>query len=316
MVTICSLPPEIQLTILNYCDFFSVLQLRQVSKYYRWLAEHNLSHRSHLDVTCDYLAIFRDCKQRGLALLNEQNDYEAVCDKISTFISLYMPTLRELSLRHCSVVLTLAGLVQLASAAPRLYQLDLSQICNKPFFEADAVLGLQYFRQLKVLVMDGFVIHQKITGKGCSHILEVPPIRHMRHLQALVLNGPYDTLARVLYSLCEGHYNLHKLKRISLGVRYSTAKYPELLVWFLMTHRSLCFVHIWNALFATNDQLKRFYTALISLPELTELYLESCELCDRIDPPIEVQFLKSITLRGIHCNGLVRSMRYDPNSNR
>lgn len=83
-----------------------------MSKYYRWLSEHNLCHRSHLDVTCDYLAIFRDYKQRGFALLNEQNDYEAVFDKISTFIYLYMPALRELSLRHCSVVLTLTGLVQ------------------------------------------------------------------------------------------------------------------------------------------------------------------------------------------------------------
>lgn len=59
-----------------------------------------------------------------------------------------------------------------------------------------------------------------------------------------------------------------------------------------------------------------FFSALISLPKLTELYLESCELCDRIDSSVEVQFLKSITLRGIHCSGLVRSMRYDPDSNR
>lgn len=55
--------------------------------------------------------------------------------------------------------------LQLASAAPKLYRLDLSQICNKPFFETDAVLALQYFRQLKVLIMDGFVI-QKTAGKG------------------------------------------------------------------------------------------------------------------------------------------------------
>uniref|UniRef100_A0A0R3RFD4 F-box domain-containing protein n=1 Tax=Elaeophora elaphi TaxID=1147741 RepID=A0A0R3RFD4_9BILA len=315
MMSICSLPPEIQLTILNYCDFFSLLQLRQVSKYYKWLAEHNLCHRNHLDVSCDYLAIFRDCKWKDHALLNEENDYEAVFDKIFAFINLYMPSLRELSLRHCPVVLTLAGLIQLSSAAPKLNQLDLSQTCNKPKFGTDAVLALQYFRQLKVLIMDGFVI-QKTAGKGCSHRLEVPPLRHMQHLETLVLNCPYDTLARILHSLCESHCKLYRLKHIRLGVRYSTAKYPELLIWFLLTHRSLCFVHIWNALFATNDQLKRFYTALISLPKLTELYLESCELCDRIDSSIEVQFLKSITLRGIHWNGLVRSMRYDPDGSR
>ncbi|VDO17263.1 unnamed protein product [Brugia timori] len=43
--------------------------------------------------------------------------------------------------------------------------------------------------------------------------------------------------------------------------------------------------------------------------------MESCELCDRIDSSIEVQFLKSITLRGIRWNGLVRSMRYNPDGN-
>ncbi|OZC08311.1 F-box domain protein [Onchocerca flexuosa] len=315
MLSICSLPPEIQLTVLNYCDFFSLLQLRQVSKYYKWLAEYNLCHRKHLDVTGDYLAILRNCKWKSFALLNEQNDYDAVFDKIFTFISHYMPALRDLSLRHCSVVLTMTGLIQLASATPNLYRLDLSQAYNKPSFETDAILALQYFRQLKVLVMDGFVI-QKTTDSGCSYRLEMPPFRYMQHLETLVLNCPYDTLARILYSLCETHCILYKLKHISLGVKYSTAKYPELLIWFLLKYRSLCFVHIWNALFATNDQLKRFYAALISLPKLNELYLENCELCDRIDSSIEVQFLKSITLRGIRWNGLVRSMRYDPDSNR
>ncbi|CAG9533416.1 unnamed protein product [Cercopithifilaria johnstoni] len=214
MVLICSLPPEIQLAILNYCDFFALLQLRQVSKYYKWLAEHNLCHRNHLDVTGDYLAIFRDYKQKGFARLNEQNDYEAVFNKIFVFINLYMPALRELSLRHCSVVLTLKGLIQLASAAQNLYRLDLSQTCNKPFFEADAILALQYFRQLKILIMDGLVI-QKTAGKGCSHRLEMPPLHYMQHLETLVLNCPYDTLVRILYSLCESHCNLHKLKHIS-----------------------------------------------------------------------------------------------------
>ncbi|EFO18619.2 hypothetical protein LOAG_09875 [Loa loa] len=214
MISIDSLPPEIHLTVLNYCDFFSLLQLRQVSKYYKWLAEYNLCYRSHLDVVGDYLAIFNKYKRQHFALLNEQNDCDAVFDKIFTFINLYMPSLRDLSLRHCSVVLTLAGLIQLASVVPRLYRLDLSQSCNKPRFETDAILALQYFRQLKVLIMDGFVI-QKSAGKGCSHRLEVPPLRHMEHLETLVLNCPYDTLAKILYSLCESHCHLYKLKHIS-----------------------------------------------------------------------------------------------------
>ncbi|KAM3728048.1 putative E3 ubiquitin ligase complex SCF subunit sconB [Dirofilaria immitis] len=315
MLTICSLPPEIQFALLNYCDFFSLLQLRQVSKYYKCLAEHNLSHRNHLDVAYDYLAIFRNCKWKNLTPLNDQNDNDAIFNKILTFVGLYMPSLQDLSLRHCSIILTLAGLIQLASTIPNLYRLDLSQVSNKPFFETDAILALQYFRQLKILVMDGFVI-QKSAGKGCSHRLEVLPLRYMQHLETLVLNCPYDTLTRILCSLFESHCILNKLKHINFGVKYSTAKYPELLIWFLLKHRSLCFVHICNALFTTNDQLKRFYGALISLPNLNELYLESCELCDRIDLSIEIQFLKSITLRGIHWNGLVRSMRYDPDSNR
>ncbi|KAK6114133.1 F-box domain family protein [Brugia pahangi] len=310
-MSINCLPSEIQLIILNYCDFFSLLQLRQVSKYHKWLVEYNLCYRNHLDIVSDYLTIFYNCKWSNF---NKQNVCDAIFDKIFSFINLYMPGLRDLSFRHCSIVLTLTGLIQLASATPRLYRLDLSQTCNKPFFETDAILALQYFRQLKILIMDGFM-SQKTIGKGCSYRLEVPPIRFMQHLEMLVLNCPYDTLARILYSLCETNCYLYKLKHISLGVRYSTAKYPELLIWFLVTHRSLRFVHIWNALFATNDQLKRFYTALISLPKLTELYLESCELCDRIDSSIEVQFLKSITLRGIRWNGLVRSMRYNPDGN-
>ncbi|VDN00123.1 unnamed protein product, partial [Thelazia callipaeda] len=55
-----------------------------------------------------------------------------------------------------------------------------------------------------------------------------------------------------------------------------------------------------------------FYSALSTLPNLTELTLKSCQLCDRLDFSIEAQFLQNIASRGIRRCGLVRSMRYDP----
>uniref|UniRef100_A0A915PHF3 F-box domain-containing protein n=1 Tax=Setaria digitata TaxID=48799 RepID=A0A915PHF3_9BILA len=166
MASICSSPPEIQLMILNYCDFFSLLQMRQVSKYCKLLADHSLLHQCHLHVVCDYLAKFLNYKHPSFALSDQRKDYDLVFNKIFEFINFYMPNLQDLSLRNCPVILTVAGLIQLASAAPNLYRLDLSQTCcNKPFFEADAILALRYFRQLKVLVMDGFVL-QKASRKG------------------------------------------------------------------------------------------------------------------------------------------------------
>ncbi|VDN30985.1 unnamed protein product [Gongylonema pulchrum] len=152
----------------------------------------------------------------------------------------------------------ITDLLQLAAAVPNLDKLDLSQISDKPCFKTNAVLALPYFRKLKTLIIDGFVARET-AGKGCSHRLEVPPLHHMQHLEALELNCSYDTLSKILHSLRESNAILYNLKRVHFGVKHCSAIYLELLTWFLSEHRSLRSVRISNALFATTVQLRRFY---------------------------------------------------------
>lgn len=63
-----------------------------------------------------------------------------------------------------------------------------------------------------------------------------------------------------------------------------------------------------------NDILVPF-SALISLPYLAELHLESCTLCDQIDTVVQMQFIETIISRRVVHSGVVRSMRFDPDSN-
>uniref|UniRef100_A0A914ZIW7 F-box domain-containing protein n=1 Tax=Parascaris univalens TaxID=6257 RepID=A0A914ZIW7_PARUN len=74
---------------------------------------------------------------------------------------------------------------------------------------------------------------------GCAHRVEVPPIKQLRKLEVLEMTCQQDTLSRILFSLRESQSILFNLKRIYFGVQHCSAVYPELLIWFLRTHRSL-----------------------------------------------------------------------------
>uniref|UniRef100_A0A914ZF20 F-box domain-containing protein n=1 Tax=Parascaris univalens TaxID=6257 RepID=A0A914ZF20_PARUN len=295
-----SLPPELRHAILKSCDLLSLLHLRQVSSYYKIFAEDELYTRTRLDISSDYFRLFSDCNS------TMDMQYLIHLEKIITFLREYMPNISELSLRCCPTVLTLTNLIQLASVTPNLVALDLSQMCDKPHFEKDAIHALAYFRNLKVLKLDGFIA-RKNAGRGCAHRVEVPPIKQLRKLEVLEMTCQQDTLSRILFSLRESQSILFNLKRIYFGVQHCSAVYPELLIWFLRTHRSLVSVSIYNALFPTADQLRRFYNALMLLPLLLELRLDSCTSCDRIDSTIQVQFLKAMSSKGVIQEGTVRS---------
>ncbi|KHN86355.1 hypothetical protein Tcan_13987 [Toxocara canis] len=186
-------------------------------------------------------------------------------------------------------------------------------MCEKPRFEKDAVHALPYFRKLKVLKLNGFVA-RKTAGRGCSHRIEVPPVKQLKNLEVLEIHCQQDTLSRILFSMRESQSILHNLKRVNFGVKHCSAVYPELLIWFLRVHRSLVSVNIYNALFATSDQLRRFYNALILLPFLEELRLDSCTSCDRVDSTMQTLFTKAMSLKGAIQEGVIRSLRFDPDS--
>lgn len=304
------LPIELKVLILKRCNFLTLLRLRQVSSFYKSLAENELAHRSRLDISADYLDLFRVEEEEGSI---PDGDFISV-NRVIDFLRGYMENLMELSLRYSPARLTLSNLIQLAAAVPYLVSLDISQVCGKPQIDGDAVHALPYFRNLKVLKMDGFVA-RKSAGRGCAHRIDVPPIRHMHQLEVLEMESHHDTISRILFSMRESQTILFKLKSVRFGVRHCSAFYPELLIWFLRTHRSLCSVRIRNALFATSDQLRRFYSALIMLPYLAEVRLDGCTSCDRVDPNMQIQYTKAITAKGAYHEGTVRSMRFDPDTN-
>ncbi|VDK22426.1 unnamed protein product [Anisakis simplex] len=173
---------------------------------------------------------------------------------------------------------------------------------------------MPFFHNLKVLKLDGFE-SRKSAGRGCAHRIEIPPIRQLRKLEVFEMQCKSDSLFRILCSMHETQTILPHLKRVNLGVKHCAAAYPELLIWFLRTHRSLECVHIYNALFATSDQLRRFYNALMLLPFLVELNLSTCTSCDRVDHTMQAQFSKAMQAKGIRQEGIVRSLRFDPDSN-
>ncbi|MFH4974829.1 hypothetical protein AB6A40_001538 [Gnathostoma spinigerum] len=301
------LPPEIFQLILKRCNFIALLHLRQLSLFCKNAAEVEISIRFELDVAVDYSGLFDDCDDtKWIPMINSTRMVE--------FIQKYMSHLRRLSLRHAHVVLTLADLIQLASAVPYLEALDLSQMEKRPHLEKDAILALPYFKNLKHLRLDGFVV-QETAGRGCSHRYDIPPLHLMRNLESVQMESEYESILRMLLTLREHQTVLYKLTAIDLTAKHCSAIFPEVLIWFLHHHRSLSYIRINNALFATSDQLRRFYNSILTLAKLKYLRLDNCTSCDRVDATLQIHFLKTLNRRGIDAAGVVRSMRFDPDNN-
>ncbi|VDK68866.1 unnamed protein product [Anisakis simplex] len=101
------LPAELRLIILENCDLLSLIHLRQVSTYYKCLAEEELRTRKRLDVNADYLTVFSDHLSSSV-----DTHHEISMEKLIDFLGAYMPQLCELSLRYCPVLLTLSSLIK------------------------------------------------------------------------------------------------------------------------------------------------------------------------------------------------------------
>uniref|UniRef100_A0A914DFE0 FBD domain-containing protein n=1 Tax=Acrobeloides nanus TaxID=290746 RepID=A0A914DFE0_9BILA len=140
----------------------------------------------------------------------------------------------------------------------------------------------------------------------------------MRKLMGLVefeFNCKHDMLCHILASMRHHNVVLPKIQKVNFSMRHSSPNFIEALIWFLYKHKTLVNFRIHNALFATLDQLSRFYGAIISLPCLSEIVLENCSICDRLDKLLEIRFSDELKRKGITCNGQVKSMRFDPDNN-
>lgn len=305
------LPFEIQLIILNQCSFKTLMRLRQVCWLYKTLAENQLHKKTEFDVVTEYFGMydgFSDELFDGNLIIFSR--------KLISFLLNYMPEVRKLSLRSTPIRLQLAELIQLAKAVPLLGDLDLSQVDNKPFFGKDAMMGLPYFCNLKTLKLDGFCVRRTT---GCSYRLEIPPIKRLLLLENFEILEGYegncrsDMICGILFSLRESSTVLSKLQCINFGVRQCHKLFPELLIWFLLHHKSLRSIRLHNILFETSTQLRKFYNALVMLPQLAELQLDRCDQVGETDLDTQIHFVRALNSKGISLTGFVRSLHPDPN---
>ncbi|CAI4233078.1 unnamed protein product [Auanema sp. JU1783] len=297
------LPDDVWFQIFSLCDFPTLVRLRQVN-------------RRFYDIT-NYLLYFK----RKLVIdysgeINRKTEKIRVndADILLQFLSKFTNNLTEITIGMIPIRITMASLIQLASAHPKLETLKFEQVKELPIIEKDSLYALPYFKKLKHLKLKGWhTVDPKVRRVlGCAHRTDMLPFRGLIPLQTLIIECQKDTVANVLQEMRRNLVFLSNLKHIELLTHLSHVDLPGLLAWFLQSHCMLEKIYISGFLFASEAQVQRLYRSILSLPQLQVVYLNNCKAIAALDKSIGYQYLSEAFKLRIGAEGTVTSLRFVP----
>ncbi|CAJ0935479.1 unnamed protein product, partial [Mesorhabditis belari] len=261
-----SLPEELIKKIFDFCDFYSLLQMRQVNIRLNFYVNNHLWRRKELFLGTDYI-------QENPDLTNEMNETTLKIEKVVEFLGNFMPKLKTLSLSKAPCKISLTTVCQLSSSVLNLEELEIS--CNNgyPIVEPDALRGLVMFKELRILSAKDWQPKMIVRRGGCHRQDGLPLIVE---LETLTLSSLRDDVVKVLSQMKTEGVTMPKLKQVMLYDGLSSPQMPSILSWFIEKHQTLRKIVLQKVLFTTISELETFLLVIVQHNHLEEVTLKEC----------------------------------------